>query len=164
MLLGIKGLAIKFSTNYMHKMLSHNDKIDWFMVEENMTFFTVLIALCCLQLKLSFLLPWFKSEVAKLTYGYPTLKLYVVATIALIVELLLIMLVQVLFAAHVGELNVLPLSTQISFYLSFGSAMLITFLSCVEITLVYKAYRDLSRHFGNNHITEKLLTQHSGQW
>ena len=107
---------------------------------------------------MTFLFPWLKSEITELTYGFPTTKLYYSSNGILAIELLLILVVQVLFALQDNELEDLPTSTLVSYYLTTGSAILYVLLLSAEMTLVYTTHKNLSRRFGGQ-LSEKLLTE-----
>ena len=163
MLAGIKGVFLLISSLYIFKVLKNNDKLDWYMISEQMIYFYPLMAICCFHLKLSFLLPWFKSQVAKLTYGFPTIRMYFISSAIQTVELILVIAVLVLYAFYNGGLAELPFSILMSYYLTSGSAILFMFLSCLEMILVYKTYRNLEEVYGGQ-LTDKLLTQQSGEY
>ena len=126
--------------------MKNNDKLDWYMISEQMIYFYPLMAICCFHLKLSFLLPWFKSQVAKLTYGFPTIRMYFISSAIQTVELILVIAVLVLYAFYNGGLAELPFSILMSYYLTSGSAILFMFLSLFNFLLpFYNAHKILYR-------------------
>ena len=131
--------------------------MDWDLMVEHISVYSILKGLCCLQAKLAFLLPWHVTDAAKITYGFPTFGMYASTSFMLLLESALIACVYVTFAIYAHGIFDLPLSTRVSFFLSIGITVFFVLMTIAEMILVYSSYLSMGTGWRPATLTEKLI-------
>ena len=142
----------------LYKFTRNAFNIDWNLVTEQKAIYSALGALCCVHVKLLFLLPWHSSEAAKVTGGYPSFRVYCISNFMLLFDTVLITGIQVIFAVNVREIFDLPLSTRVSFVLTTSCTLLFGVVTFVEMLFVRSAYQASEAKNGSRpSLTQKLI-------
>ena len=152
----LNGVCLYISTR------SNSCDLDWDLVTEYISLYNTLSFLCCLQLKLMYLLPWRTSVFASVSGGFPSFQIYCISYFLFMCESMLIAGVQALFAVHFHDIFNLDKLTRVSFFLSIGFTGVFSVMSCLEMMLIYRSHqarnvKPESKSESRDSLTEKLI-------
>ena len=152
----LNGVCLYISTR------SNSCDLDWDLVTEYISLYNTLSFLCCLQLKLMYLLPWRTSVFASVSGGFPSFQMYCISYFLFMCESMLIAGVQVLFAVHFHDIFDLDKLTRVSFFLSIGFTGVFSVMSCLEMMLIYRSHqarnvKPESKSESRDSLREKLI-------